>query len=338
MSLENFCCNFRVLRNSSYDLNLKILYFYVILGISIRVYITGGNSRLAKYVLDAIPSAVPLTRKPVEGAIESSYSYEELKYIFKDADVVIHIAGRVHGSYSELYRSNVVLTQTIVDSLPENARLIYASSVSVYGKKPLERPTTESTPTNPDTPYAKTKFIAEEIALSHRNTVSLRIATLYGENFIEYFKLFRLIEKGNAFVFGSGRNKVPFTYAADVANAVKNSIKSNPGVYLLSAPSIEQEKALKKVAVMLGVPFKPRKLGFLRALALSKINSLLTFSSILKEETVHSLSADREFSYLKAKKALGFSPIHPGKGIAKMVRYYIAKYKNKDRGISNKNI
>ncbi len=214
----------------------------------------------------------------------------------------------------------------MVDALPSKTKLIFASSISLYGKKLKEKPATESTPINPDTPYAKTKALAEEIALTHRNTISLRIATLYGENFIEYFKLFKLIEKGKAFIFGPGKNKLPLTYAGDVTKAMKNSIKAKPGIYILSAPSIQQEKAFRKVAAILGVPFKPKRLGFFGALTLAKLNSFVKFSSILKEETIHSLSADREFSYFKAEKELKFNPIHPEKGIKKMVDYYLSHY------------
>ncbi len=272
-------------------------------------------------MLGLIPRAVPLARRDIEGGIRTDYSYEELRYILKDADVVFHLAGKIHGTKKELEKANVELTENIVNAIPDNAKLIVSSSISVYGKN-IRGVANEETPLNPDTPYAVSKAKQEEVVEGHRNRVILRIATLYGENFLEYFKLFKMIEKGKHIIVGEGKNKLPLTYVKDVAKAMKNSIKAKDNLYVLSSKSIEQEKAMKKAAILLGKEFKPKRLSLRTALLLAKANGILNFSSVFKEEFVLSLASHREFSSLKAEKELGFKAISPEKGIRLMIEKY----------------
>ena len=283
------------------------------------IYITGGTSRLAKHVIEIV-EGTPLHRGSLTDGIKTDYSFSSLREIFKDAEIVIHLAGKVHGSFNELYSSNYLLTKRIIESLPSKTKLIYASSISIYRKK--VKKADENTKINPDTDYAKTKALAEQLVLKRKGSVSHRIGILYAENFNEYFELFKLIEKGKAFLFGSGKNKLPLVYAKDVALAIKNSIDKE-GTYILSAPSIEQEKAFKLASSFLGVEFKPKRISFIQALLFSKVNSIFNFNPLLKEEIIYSLSSDREFITDKAEKELKFSPIPTEEGIKKMVDYYL---------------
>ena len=130
-----------------------------------RIYLTGATGRVGRAVLNAIPDAVPLVRHPAglenERVVDFS-NEDELKKTLGDASVLVHIAGSVK-TYDkrELWKSNFELTKRLVEALPEDARIVFASTVAVYGKKPVDVPADENTPVNPDSEYAKSKYEAE---------------------------------------------------------------------------------------------------------------------------------------------------------------------------------
>jgi len=84
-----------------------------------------------------------------------------------DFDVIMHIGalrGGRKASREEYYRSNVASTEQFVDyCLKHEARLIFCSSVGVYGAIPGELPANAQTPKNPDNYYHYTKIECEKI-------------------------------------------------------------------------------------------------------------------------------------------------------------------------------
>lgn len=84
-----------------------------------------------------------------------------------DFDTIMHIGalrGGRRASREEYYRSNVSSTEQMVDyCLKHDARLIYCSSVGVYGAIPQELPANYYSRKNPDNYYHFTKIEAEKI-------------------------------------------------------------------------------------------------------------------------------------------------------------------------------
>ncbi|MBI2079428.1 SDR family oxidoreductase [Candidatus Micrarchaeota archaeon] len=191
------------------------------------IYITGATGRLGKEVLELLPDAVPLVRKKanLKNEIITDFSSDQLKKIFKDAEVVIHLAASLDFTQPEKMReANVELSRRIVEALPPKAKIVYASSISVYGKELAEIPANEKTECKPDTVYAKTKYEAEKIVSGWKNSVSLRIGVIYGKQFEEYRTILKLLKKGWLPIIGDGKNYIPFVAVEDVALVVKNSI------------------------------------------------------------------------------------------------------------------
>ena len=73
---------------------------------------------------------------------------------------------------------NVDGTQNVIDTMPSDARLIYASTGSNYGE--VTGVCTENTPLNPLSLYGRVKTQAEEMCLARPNSIALRFATAYG--------------------------------------------------------------------------------------------------------------------------------------------------------------
>lgn len=282
-----------------------------------KVYITGGNSRLSYYVNKYI-NGIRLGRKKTDSVdIVTNYEKTELKEILKDADIVVHLAGKVIGTYNDLMESNVFLTQRIVESIPKKAKIIFASSVSVYGKNIKNGD--EKSDINPDTNYAKTKAMAEEIVKKHKNYVILRIGTLYGEKYKMYFKIFDLLKRGLMPIIGN--NKVPFTYAYDVGKIFKN-VMNKKGIYVVSSRGYPINYVIKLSAKFLRVNGPKIKIPTMCLRITSLINKFIKISDFFDEEIVLSLISDRTFNPKKAEKELDFNITPIEKGVKNMVNFY----------------
>jgi len=289
------------------------------------IYITGATGRLGKEVLKLLKNAVPLVRKPsgLENEKITDFSSEELKKILKNAEVMIHLAGSMKfADKKELWNSNVEITKNIVDSLPKKARIVFASSISVYGKNP-KNPVDEKTPPKPDSEYAKSKLEAEKIVSKHDNNVVLRIGTMYGMGYGEYFRILKLINQGKMAIIGNGKNRISFVHVEDVAEAVKNSIKAETGVYVIAGDSLPQKEIYDIAAEELKAE-KPKRsipapIAHLLTWIYEKEASFRGKNLTMTTEHIKILSSDRVFDYSKAKKELKFKPRNIRDGIRSMV-------------------
>jgi len=99
------------------------------------------------------------------------------------ADAVIHLAALVGYPLckkmpDQAQEINVGGTTNVIECMPDDARLIYASTGSNYGE--VEGICTENTPLNPLSLYGQTKTDAEVLCLARGNSIGLRFATAYG--------------------------------------------------------------------------------------------------------------------------------------------------------------
>ena len=289
------------------------------------IYITGATGRLGKEVLKLLNNAVPLVRKPsgLENEKVTDFSHEELKKVLKNADVIIHLAGSMKFSdKKELRASNVEVTKNIVDSLPKKARIVFASSISVYGKNP-KNPVNENTPSKPDSEYARSKLEAEKLVSKHDNHVILRIGTMYGMGYGEYFRILKLINQGKMAIIGNGKNRVSFVHVEDVAQTVKNSIKAKTGVYVIAGDSFPQKEIYEIAAKELKAEKPKRRIPTIIAHLLTwiyeKEASFRGKKLAMTTEHIKILSSDRVFDCSKAKKELKFKPRDISDGIRSMV-------------------
>jgi nucleoside-diphosphate-sugar epimerase len=298
----------------------------------VMIFITGANGRLGREVLKRIPKAIPLVRKPsgLKNEVVTNFEIHELKKILKNAKFVIHLAGSMNFlNPTELWASNVELTRNIVEALPQKCRIIFASSVSVYGKFLRELPADECSPLNPDSPYAKSKAEAEEIVKKHNNHVILRIATMYGKGFDDYYEILRQIKKGSMHIIGDGQNRIPFVHVEDVADAIKYSLKAKKGVYVIAGDGEKQEEILHMAASILNVPPPTGRIPLDAALMFAAFEEkkalLMGVKPKLTTEHVLILASDRVFDCSKAKKELKFKPRPIVDGIKEIVEDGIAR-------------
>jgi UDP-glucose 4-epimerase len=170
---------------------------------------------------------------------------DRLKPLFADIDWVFHLAGLADIVPSiempgEYYSTNVQGTFNVLEAARGAGvkRFVYAASSSSYGIPELY-PTPESSPIQPQYPYALTKYMGEELVLHWSRVyklpaVSLRLFNVYGPRsrttgaYGAVFGVF-LAQKLNSRPFtvvGDGRQTRDFTYVTDVARAFLGAAES----------------------------------------------------------------------------------------------------------------
>lgn len=160
-----------------------------------------------------------------------------LTALFKDVDVVFHLAGQpsVHNSWGgdfQVYSDrNLCLTQRLLRAAVEAkiSKFVNSSSSSVYGRV-MCTPTKENDDKRPISPYGVTKYAAENLVSLYGsefglNTVSLRYFTVYGPRQrpdMAFSKLIQAGKDGTSFsLHGDGTQQRDFTFVKDVVEANK---------------------------------------------------------------------------------------------------------------------
>lgn len=168
-----------------------------------------------------------------------------MRTFFKDIDWVFHMAGLADIVPSieqpdNYFQANVVGTLNVLQCARDAGvkRVVYAASSSSYGI-PEIYPTPETSPIDPQYPYALTKYMGEELVLHWAKlyklpAVSLRLFNVYGPRsrtsgaYGAVFGVFLAQKlKGTPFtVVGDGTQTRDFTYVTDVAEAFIKAAQS----------------------------------------------------------------------------------------------------------------
>ena len=162
--------------------------------------------------------------------------------LLQDVDCVYHLAARVSVAQSVMHprdynRVNVGGTVSLMEAMRDTGvrRVVFTSSGAVYGKQD-SLPVKETAQPNPDSPYAVSKWSAEQYIhtigeLWGLETVALRIFNAYGPNqsvplshapVIPRF-LQQALTGGSIVIFGSGEQTRDFVYVDDVLQALVRS-------------------------------------------------------------------------------------------------------------------
>jgi len=108
-----------------------------------------------------------------------------LERLIKDRDIIIPLAALVGAPLCDRDRvgaetTNTGAVRTLCDVLSKDQRIIIPITNSGYGIGQKGKYCTEETPLNPVSFYGRTKVEAEKIVLGRPNSISLRLATVFG--------------------------------------------------------------------------------------------------------------------------------------------------------------
>jgi UDP-glucose 4-epimerase len=210
--------------------------------------------------------------------VEDRLERMDLAPVVDGATHVFHLAAQagVRKSWGRDFRTytvdNVDATQALLEAVKGRpiARLVYASSSSVYGDA-AAIPMREDERPQPVSPYGVTKLAAEQLCcLYHANfgvpAVSLRYFTVYGPRQrpdMAFHRFLRAALKGDPItLYGDGTQTRDFTFVADaVAATVAAGDRGTPGgVYNIGGGSrVSMTEVLALLERVVGRPLEVRR-------------------------------------------------------------------------------
>ena len=243
--------------------------------------------------------------------------------LLQEVDCVCHLAARVSVPQSVLYpreyaRVNVGGTVSLMEAMRDTGvgRVIFTSSGAVYGNQP-RRLVGEDDPPHPDSPYAVSKWAAEQYIhtigeLWGIETVALRIFNTYGPGqslpLSHAPVVTRFLQQartgGSITVFGDGRQVRDYVYVDDVIDALAaattatgiNRAVINVGRGRETSVSELIHEIERATGVEASIIFNSEKVGGVPHLAadISRARELLGFQPRIDLETGLKLIMERD--------------------------------------------
>lgn len=231
------------------------------------------------------------------------------------ADIVIHCAGYTgEGSPARAQNDNVLTAQAIAHSLHQEQRLIFLSSVAVYGKQ-AHYGTSELAPVNPGSSvYARSKARAESI-FSHgtANFIALRPGLVWGGEDARLVRpLSYLLKRRLCILPGECATPLPFTHIDNLLDAIELATTSRHcGVFnITDSENASFREFCQRLAMKLEAP-PPNSWLSTRSVrwsirALNRMPSALT--GRLRPDLLMLLNTECSFDLTRARKVLGYTP------------------------------
>ena len=247
---------------------------------------------------------------------------KEVPLINTHYDVVLHAAGKAHTVpkteeekqvfYDVNYQGTVNLCKALENAgIPKS--LVFISTVAVYGCEFGEL-IDEYQPLKGDSPYAKSKIMAEEYltnwCLDHQVRLGiLRPSLLAGKNAPGNLgAMVKGIQKGFYLNIAGGKVKKSILMAEDIAHLLP-LLEEKGGIYNVCdsyQPTFGEISA--SVAKQLG-KHKPLSIPYWMAWCMAKVGDLLGNKAPINSYKLEKMTKSLTFSNDKARKELGWEPL-----------------------------
>lgn len=197
----------------------------------------------------------------------------------RGARYVYHLAAKLHINhptpdlYREYQRVNIEGTRAVARAARECKveRLVFFSTINVYGSSLPTQVSDETSPARPDSWYAETKLEAERIIteeLGERATV-LRLATIYGRTMKgNYLRLLQALHRKRFVMVGEGSNRRTLIHVDDVCRAALLAAQhpracgrtfnvTDGNIHTVAEVIVAMSDALRRKRVRLHLPVTP---------------------------------------------------------------------------------
>lgn len=188
------------------------------------------------------------------GIVDVSKQKEVLDLLKFNPDVVIHLAAFVGMPICKKYPEEAIMVNTeatriFLENIAPEVKFIAPNTNSQYGNVGADVLCTEDTPTDPISLYSVTKCISEALVLNRPNSVSLRLATVYGlsptrmrDDLLVNSFVKKLVQEGTIDMF-EPHYKRNFINIVDVSNAFIHAIEADlEGVYNVGDDALNTTK------------------------------------------------------------------------------------------------
>ena len=243
------------------------------------------------------------------------------------ADVVFHLAAKLHVNdpspdlRDEYVRVNVEGTRCLARAARAAGvrRLVFFSTINVYGNSQPGQLHDEETPLRPDSLYAETKMEGEKIVLAESRAVVLRLAAVYGPGMKgNYARLVEALRRKRLPLIGDGRNRRTLIHVEDACRAAIAAAEEDAAlgqVYNVTDGRVHSlREIVSAIAVALGqqppklhLPARPTR--FAAGLLEDGLRAVGKKSPI-NRATIDKLTEDIAVSGDKIQRELGFQPLY----------------------------
>lgn len=205
-----------------------------------KIGITGFNGFLGKHLVQFIKY-----KYEYELFNKNKYNLfniESMRQFVEDKDIIFHLAGSNRGSDDELIRINTIGTMNLLEAIKryskKDTKIIYTSSLQVYGFTYELIRLNEKSPYKPDSVYGISKKTAEDLIDYYNKRFDLkfiifRISNIYGPGCRPYYNsvistFIDFIKKNKRITInGDGEQSRDFIYVSDVINAFSKILKQD---------------------------------------------------------------------------------------------------------------
>ena len=284
---------------------------------------TGGTGFLGKNVMPILKDKYEVVTCGItsDDMIKANLA-KEVPVLDKHYDVVLHACGKAHvvpkseaekqAFFDVNYQGTVNLCSAL-EKVGVPKALVFISTVAVYGCEYGDL-ITEEHPLNGDTPYAKSKIMAEEYLIEWRkkhNVVLgiLRPSLLAGKNAPGNLgAMVNGVRKGFYMNIAGGKVVKSILMAEDIARIMPALIEKG-GVYNVCdtrQPSFGELSI--SVAKQLGKQ-NPISIPYWMAWCMAKVGDLLGSKAPINSYKLEKMTKSLTFSNEKARKELGWEPL-----------------------------
>lgn len=287
---------------------------------------------------DKIPEHVNI--KLFKGDLQN---LESIKRAMKGCDVVLHLAGYTNlrcKNIEPFYAVNVTGTSNVLKIAYQLRlkKLIYTSSVSVFGPSFPGCPITEDQPriTSYSNDYELTKALAENLVREYNHKglpgIILNISRIYGPGTDSYSngvnQLFKMILRNKFLVVPSRlKSLANYVYIEDVVNAIKLALRNatRGEHYIIGGENADYEKLFSLMFTKAGLQKKVFKVNYQFLKQVSRITSLVNlfrdYDHSFCPRLIDFLFTDRAVSSEKAKKELGYRYTSLEEGLENTIQF-----------------
>lgn len=288
-----------------------------------RLLFTGGTGFLGKNVMPILKERYEVETCGItsDDMIKANLA-KEVPVLDKHYDVVLHACGKAHvvpkteadkqAFFDVNYQGTVNLCAAL-EKVGVPKALVFISTVAVYGCEYGDL-ITEEHPLNGDTPYAKSKIMAEEYLTEwcKKNDVVLGIlrpSLLAGKNAPGNLgAMVNGVRKGFYMNIAGGKVIKSILMAEDIARIMPALIKKG-GVYNVCdtrQPSFGELSV--SVAKQLGKR-KPISIPYWMAWCMAKVGDMLGSKAPINSYKLEKMTQSLTFSNEKARRELGWEPL-----------------------------